>query len=136
LFSTLQQNFPNRRGDVETHRVYLLNILKIVHYFPALRDRILELCLDKLIQLDVAIKLEDAPDDDEDELVFEVEMEVPEMAEKLDVLMELMFEFIDECISTGRSQEVWITLLKLFDTKVLTTHKSKYTQFLVFYLSR
>ena len=96
----------------------------------------LQLCIDKIIQLDVMIELEDAPDDDEEELVFEVELEVPEMAEKLDVMMDIMMDFIDECISQGLAGEVWPQFLKLFDTKVLTTHKSKYTQFLIFYLSR
>jgi len=137
LIGVIQQHFPHhRRHDVETHQVYLSNILKIVQYFPSLRDRILELCVDKIIQLDVAIKLDDVPDEDDEDLVFEVEMEVPEMAEKLDEMMDLLLQFIDDCIERGIANDLWTILVKLFDSKVLTTHKSKYTQFLVFYLSR
>jgi RNA polymerase I-specific transcription initiation factor RRN3 len=62
-------------------------------------------------------------------------LENQETATKLDCLMDLMLAFL-----TTRPQQDWDdyyqSLLKAFDVIVLPTHKSKFTQFLMFYFCR
>ncbi|XP_050375654.1 uncharacterized protein LOC126792884 [Argentina anserina] len=54
-------------------------------------------------------------------------------AEKLDTLMVLTFEHLESCEAAGRLSEVFKTLLETFRNKVLTTCKSKFVQFVMFY---
>ncbi|KAM5547044.1 RNA polymerase I-specific transcription initiation factor RRN3 [Rosa sericea] len=54
-------------------------------------------------------------------------------AEKLDTLMVLTFEHLESCEAGGRLSEVFKTLLETFRNKVLTTCKSKFVQFVMFY---
>lgn len=159
LHPVLKQLFPHHlRHDAEQHRAYLQNILSIIRYSAGSREAILETCVDKFIQLDVVIKLEDMPDEEEEDedLVFEIEedklnvrskteREIPEMtmmAAKLDQLMLIMFTYIGEVWNTDSSagqttaiDDLFVLLMRQFDAKVLPTHKSKYTHFLLFYLA-
>ncbi len=58
---------------------------------------------------------------------------VDEMADKLDSMMELAFEHLNRRISAGQLRQVWDTLLASFERTILNTHRSKFTQFLLFY---
>ncbi|PNH03401.1 RNA polymerase I-specific transcription initiation factor RRN3 [Tetrabaena socialis] len=58
---------------------------------------------------------------------------VDEMANKLDSMMELAFEHLAKRIAAGDQRQVWETLLSAFERTVLNTHRSKFTQFLLFY---
>ena len=88
----------------------------------------------------MAIKLEDAPDAEEEEGdVFPIEMEQPgglidDIASKLDGMMETMFQHLQLCGRNGETTTLWTTILRIFEEKILPTQKSKYTQFLVFFL--
>ena len=50
------------------------------------------------------------------------------MADKLDALMTILFEYIDKETEKGeeRIQNLFHLLLTIFDSAILTTHKSKY----------
>ncbi|KAG2436969.1 hypothetical protein HXX76_006484 [Chlamydomonas incerta] len=58
---------------------------------------------------------------------------VDEMANKLDSMMELAFEHLGKRIAAGELRQLWDTLLSAFERSILNTHRSKFTQFLVFY---
>ncbi|KAG2498036.1 hypothetical protein HYH03_003797 [Edaphochlamys debaryana] len=58
---------------------------------------------------------------------------VDEMANKMDSMMELAFEHISRRIAAGEGRALWDTLLSAFERTILNTHRSKFTQFLVFY---
>jgi len=145
LFPILEEFFPHKREDLEKHKIYLNNVLRISDYVPVLRERLLALVVDKLLSIDVEIRLEDFIDDDED-LQFEVELETkdsfkikdPEqriMAEKLDAMMSRTFEYLKEQSEIQHvSEDTFRYLLQIFDRSILNTHKSKYTQFLLFYM--
>jgi RNA polymerase I-specific transcription initiation factor RRN3 len=141
LFDVLSKSFPHKKHDTETHRLYLFNLLQIVAYCEALKASIISLAVRNLLQVDVEIRLESFVDEDEDdEVQFTFEMgenEAPnEMATKLDVMMNLMFTFVDSFCNKGEKEkkETFALLLQIFDTFILKTHKSKYTQFLLFYI--
>ncbi|GFR40492.1 hypothetical protein Agub_g1060 [Astrephomene gubernaculifera] len=58
---------------------------------------------------------------------------VDEMANKMDSMMELAFEHLGKRIAAGELRRLWDTLLSAFERTVLNTHRSKFTQFLLFY---
>jgi len=58
-----------------------------------------------------------------------------EMAEKMDSLMELLLAHFKRRIMRGEVQNVWKSLLDAFDSIVLQTHRSKFTQYAVFYVA-
>eukprot|EP00003_Mantamonas_plastica_P033640 TRINITY_DN974_c1_g1_i8.p1 TRINITY_DN974_c1_g1~~TRINITY_DN974_c1_g1_i8.p1 ORF type:complete len:693 (-),score=289.69 TRINITY_DN974_c1_g1_i8:61-2139(-) len=238
LVQLLVSNFPHKRMDTIVQGTYLRNLLTITYYIPSIKKPILDCTIDRLIQIDVEIKLEDMPD--EDELFFETQNDfafAPEsssssslsngaqdqldldtvddndnsnsnsninedqeddndrgdwgdshlltsgdkemdiMAEKLDMMMDLMFYYIrlqckkrkrrprkstqdeeeeyeedddddeeeddnmmieensDEDLVTDKTTDQLFTILiQLFDARILTVHKCKYTQFLMYYI--
>lgn len=60
---------------------------------------------------------------------------VDEMADKMDSLMDLTFRHIQRRASAGpeAAMHVYRSLERCFDATILDTHKSKFTQFLLFY---
>lgn len=139
LYDALFSNFPLPvTQDPISYKIFSENALKIINYCPSLNQRILEVCIDKCIQMDASIKLEDAPDQD-DELIFDLDenamQETQVLAEKLDFVMDLLFEYIDKHSTTEESSlETFELILRVFDQKILTTYKSKFPQFLLFYV--
>ena len=59
---------------------------------------------------------------------------VDETADSLDSLMELTFEHLVWRCSAGQLQRSWLVLLTAFERTLLHTYRSKFTQFLVYYL--
>lgn len=85
----------------------------------------------------VEIKIEVLEEDDEDD-IFDMEMteHAADMATKLDALMDILFTFLfrESQKSISHQEQLFLMLLQLFDTFILKTHKSKYVQFLLFYM--
>ncbi|PRW34096.1 RNA polymerase I-specific transcription initiation factor RRN3-like [Chlorella sorokiniana] len=61
---------------------------------------------------------------------------VDETADKLDSMMELTFQHLERRGAAGQLGTAWDTLLGAFERSVLLTHRSKFTQFLLFYACR
>jgi len=59
-----------------------------------------------------------------------------ETAEKLDALMELVFKHLEHRCEQGQLSGAWTTLLHTFGQSILDTHRSKFTQYLLWYLCR
>lgn len=127
-------------------------------------SRILMAVVDRLIEIDVEIRWEHILHEDSSKVyVFEMEMEedeeneedpgkpgseaniqfakssdgkqsLDEVADKMDVLMELALNHLNICAYEGRLAQVYNTLMHSFQSTILNTHKSKFTQFLIFYL--
>lgn len=57
-----------------------------------------------------------------------------ESAEKLDALMGLVFEHLGRRCKAGQLQAAWNTVLHTFQRTILHTHRSKFTQYLIWYL--
>jgi hypothetical protein len=53
LWPALADAFPHRTFDADAQRMYLTNCLHVADYCPALKERIILLIVDKLIQIDV-----------------------------------------------------------------------------------
>eukprot|EP00011_Vannellida_sp_DIVA3-517-6-12_P013545 CAMPEP_0114609784 /NCGR_PEP_ID=MMETSP0168-20121206/3264_1 /TAXON_ID=95228 ORGANISM="Vannella sp., Strain DIVA3 517/6/12" /NCGR_SAMPLE_ID=MMETSP0168 /ASSEMBLY_ACC=CAM_ASM_000044 /LENGTH=580 /DNA_ID=CAMNT_0001820707 /DNA_START=33 /DNA_END=1772 /DNA_ORIENTATION=+ len=164
LFQVLVDNFPHKSASVQLHETYVTSLFTFARSFPMLQDRIMAVVIERMIHIDVEIVV-DSPqgdwssgdegdhveDDDDDEvLLFDLEeqdqgnegaesVQAPaamgEMASKLDVMMRICFQFLDECDKDAKvdSSRVFHVLLEIFDHAVLHTHKSKFVQYLVFY---
>ena len=121
----------------------------------------MELVIDRCLELDVEIVISDvgeatlnisSDNDDDTPNIFESDLNrnhnqngniqmngedatVDEMAEKLDSLMLILFEYFEESISSGASaSELFQILLQIFEASIINTHKSKFVQFLILYL--
>ncbi|CAH0521976.1 unnamed protein product [Peronospora belbahrii] len=166
LFPVLCEHFPHKRMDAITQVGYLRNILHVTSYVGGLRERVLGLVVDQLVAIDVEIKLDESEEDvftmDDflnDDLLppDDASCQVDEMAEKLDQMMLVMFEHIEQSAAlnpitsskmaattkdsySGKNVDVrqaalvFKDLLKVFEHSILNTHRSKYPQFLLFYV--
>eukprot|EP00232_Nephroselmis_pyriformis_P026413 CAMPEP_0182870090 /NCGR_PEP_ID=MMETSP0034_2-20130328/10311_1 /TAXON_ID=156128 /ORGANISM="Nephroselmis pyriformis, Strain CCMP717" /LENGTH=527 /DNA_ID=CAMNT_0025002577 /DNA_START=170 /DNA_END=1750 /DNA_ORIENTATION=+ len=60
---------------------------------------------------------------------------VDETADKLDSMMELTFQFLEHKCAGGGSRRVFDALLQSFERTLLHTHRSKFTQYLLFFVA-
>lgn len=161
LIPVLSENFPYMKKPTIFQASYVKNLLQITKYLPDLRSKILELVIDNLITIDVEIpkhELEhnEAAIEEEDHTQFEVDMDAAnivveasasldedncmenEMADKLDILMEILFKYICEVThingehSIDASAEMFNELLLVFENVILPTHASCHVQFVMF----
>lgn len=155
LFPIICEHFPHKRLDAPFQVAYLKNVLKLSTYVPGLQERIFGLIVDQLVAVDVEIKLDDKEEDIftmddflDDELLPADSSKVDEMADKLDQMMVIMFAHIEQIVGASgldggaselnvqKAASVFKFLLKVFEHSILNTHRSKYPQFLLFYVCR
>jgi len=76
-------------------------------------------------------------DNDEDGFLFdeltEEDSNVKGMVEKLDGMLNILFDYISK-LNTEERDELFEILMEIFQKTILPTHNSRYTQFLIFYL--
>lgn len=143
---------------------YYKQCLAVLRYLPSIQGHVLELIVDKCIEIDVEIKIKDGGEavidhnkDDDDDAIFDLEVDtakdaatttatgaelpvdtqVDEMADKLDSLMLLVFRFIESRASSfGRDSilALYGIFIGVFESSILITHKSKFVQFLILYV--
>jgi RNA polymerase I-specific transcription initiation factor RRN3 len=146
LFECMYHHFPHKRLETSFQLSYLNNILQLTNYAPGLQERVLGLIVEKLVAIDVEIKLDDSEegvftmDDFLDDAccVDPTQDMVDENADKLDHMMLTVFEYLDTAIQTSEAQNkiLFTALLKSFDESIINTHRSKYPQFLLFYICK
>ncbi|KAI2492782.1 RNA polymerase I specific transcription initiation factor RRN3 [Fragilaria crotonensis] len=139
-------------------------------YAPTLEPQMLELLIDKALEIDVEIRIKDGGNveiDEEkivsqidDEAIFELELDgdvpqkatavnteaphqdnlldrtIDEMAEKLDSIMVLLFRYVESRVENDPQalSKLFHILVPVFESTILTTHRSKFVQFILFYL--
>jgi len=196
LFEALKAAFPHRRQGVGMHRAYTRRLLRLAQALPALEDRLLSIVVDRMVEIDVEISIHDVDEDqnrEHDAAVAvsqehsgpaESQVHIETLADKLDVMIELVFQYLDEKCSADaglagvgcaepvhplspsavpsenessssassknqeaparsgndlvsrRRQHALGLMLAIFERSVLPTYKSRFTQFVVFYLCR
>ena len=62
--------------------------------------------------------------------------ELPEVADTLDSLMELTFQHLAQRCAAGQLRPAWTALLGAVDRALLATRRSKYTQFLLWFVAQ
>ncbi|PSS36602.1 RNA polymerase I-specific transcription initiation factor like [Actinidia chinensis var. chinensis] len=162
LLPIILQKMPNVYSKEPMIVIYVENMLRLESgaMGELVGSMILCAVVDRLIDLDVEIEWEDILQDDFSKGIFEMELEDVEetldddeqegdelpressswrrfrgnvVAEKLDSLLVLMFEHLRSCNDVGRLSNVFETLLQSFKQTVMKAHKSKFSQFVMFY---
>ena len=159
LFPILESHFPFIKDSSHEHSLYVSHLLIVCQYLPIQQSKLLELIIMKCIEIDVEIHIEDSgevkikktADFEEPNLLFEDHdhaafstsgnlNEVSEMADKLDNMMVLLIQFIDgklaEEVTNGAIRDrLFMQLLRIFEDHILMVHRSKFVQFLMFYMA-
>lgn len=130
---------------------YIHNLLWILEYYPNFKSDLLELILQKIVNIDINIsraEIEESElaDEEMDDCLFEMEkfanprpvdentMRNP-VAETLDLCMEKLMDYFYRKFQEDLNfKATWETLLSLFETIVLPTHNTQHVQFLYFFI--
>ncbi|KAJ7386292.1 DNA independent RNA polymerase I transcription factor [Desmophyllum pertusum] len=164
LIPVLSENFPYMKKPTIFQESYVKNLLQITKYLPNLRSKILELVIDNLTKIDVEIPKHELEhneatiEEEEDHTQFEVDMDAAnitveatasheeencmknEMADKLDILMTILFKHILEVThmngehNVDAGTELFNELLVVFENVILPTHALCHVQFVMFQL--
>lgn len=154
IMTLLSTNFPFRTRPRHILDSYVKNMFQVLVYIPSLEHQVLEMIVDKALEMDVEIKIDQEGEAsverniDNDDTIFELDVDTPvkpsvsnmetipvdQMADKLDSLMLLLLEYISTNIPTSADKATILfrTILPVFESNILTTHKSKFVQFLLF----
>mmetsp|Transcript_10897 Transcript_10897/g.21974 ORF Transcript_10897/g.21974 Transcript_10897/m.21974 type:complete len:823 (+) Transcript_10897:176-2644(+) len=156
VYPIIASKFPFWLRDKESLVWYTKQSFKVLDYLPSIRQRLFELLIDKCVEIDVNIFIKDngnvildeteqlsANDDVEegsyadtnpnkDKAQFKTSVDV--LSDKLDALLEVLFDQIQsECnIGVSSTQQIYHELVQIFESTILTTHKSKFVQFCIF----
>lgn len=173
IFPLIASNFPFKLAPLAKQACYVKQCFTVLNYAPTIRQNILELCIDKCLEIDVEIriaqdgkvKLEEADageiEDPLKEGIFTMDEEtetqeknieqekierieskvqskgvdqVDELAEKLDTLMYLTFQNLASASEIKSPKDLYKMIITTFDSVILTTHKSKFVQFVILFL--
>lgn len=128
-----------------------------------IQKQMLMAVVDRLIEIDVEIRWEDIVREEDSNKVFVFDMELDEtseenetgsidptgrfsnldgerkqtlgaVADKMDILMDMTLQHLQVCADEGRNGQVFDVLMKSFQSTILDTYKSKFTQFLIFHV--
>ncbi|KAK7938578.1 hypothetical protein WMY93_001904 [Mugilogobius chulae] len=157
LTPILQEKFPFIQKSPRTLECYVHNLLRVTVYVPSVRRDVLEIIVDKMLQLDVSASRTDIEEAEEsavhqhkDEALFDMDEDLPAppsscimahpVADRLDTLMAVLLAFIkDVCHVNGalqldQTKELYRDLLWVFDKVILPTHACSHVQYSLFYL--
>lgn len=156
LYPIIASKFPFWLRDKDILVWYTNQSFKVLDYLPLIRRRIFGLLIDKCVEIDVNIIVMDNGDVTIDEMErknvnfngeckstgdsvskdrkSKLTTSVDVLSEKLDVLLELIFQQIERGCKNGVSstREIYHELFQIFESTILTTHKSKFVQFCIF----
>jgi RNA polymerase I-specific transcription initiation factor RRN3 len=163
FFSLVASKFPHIKWEQTQLTHYCIQSFKVLEYLPSMRKQLLEIVIDKCLEIDVNIKInengevsidegenhegggeggddntsttKEGPTTDEStEQSSKKDDIVDGFSDKLDSLLKLLLEEIRKASKDGVSaREMYYELLPVFESTILTTHKAKYVQFCMFY---
>jgi len=159
----LSKLFPFKLATRKVIIWYVKQLITMLDYVPTILGDVLQICIEKCLIMDVEIKIHDGggvsieEDSDDENHIFEMdvsdenrhkkavqneedderkpEVRVDEMADKLDSVMLLLFEYLQSNFALpGQITRIYELIYPIFNTYIATTHKSKFVQFLLFYI--
>mmetsp|Transcript_18334 Transcript_18334/g.42249 ORF Transcript_18334/g.42249 Transcript_18334/m.42249 type:complete len:777 (+) Transcript_18334:92-2422(+) len=154
LYSIIQSKFPFWLRDKEILVWYANQSFKVLDYLPFIRRRIFGLLIDKCVEIDVNIFIKDngdvtidttvnAPDDKDGKVTTDLNLmedksksttSVDILSDKLDALLDRILQQIKYDCGKGISstRDTYHELFEVFESTILTTHKSKFVQYCIF----
>ncbi len=153
LIKQLDQYYPYMIKETPVQEAYIRNLLQIAESFTDLRLQILEICVQKLLKIDVNCRREqileyelmhaesanNSASQVEEAHKQELSMK-HHLADRLDVMMLALFDYINtNCFRDGvldwdTTKLIYKDLLSIFDKYILVTYGSNHVQFLLFYI--
>lgn len=159
LFPIIAARFPFWKADKQVLKWYCIQSFHILDYLPAIRKDLLELVIDKCLEIDVNIKIDEngevsieKEDTEKDEIgqseanqqiLLQDETvgggrggeEVDILSDTLDSLLALLFRTLQKASLDGQGvRELYYEVLPVFESTIITTHKSKFVQYCMFLL--
>jgi len=158
LFPIVSSCFPFKLIPLQKQIHYVKQCFLLLQYVPTLQQQLFELVIDKCLEMDVEIRIgndgvvkleeknnnnendlentadKDGPDDNDSKKKNDNKQRIEEMAEKLDSLMLLLFQHLQSNNKQMPTQQLYKMILPAFDSIILTTHRSKYVQFVILFL--
>jgi RNA polymerase I-specific transcription initiation factor RRN3 len=155
LFPIMAASVPFRSKPVDQLKWFYRHCLEVVRYVPAMEAQVLEFLIEKSLEMDVEIKIDEGGEAeiDTDYSFFQLDMDsdahslrrrqlnevnvkesiVNDMAEKLDSLMFLLLEYVEQSCAGNADliREKYRILAQFFESSIIITHKSKFVQFLI-----
>jgi RNA polymerase I-specific transcription initiation factor RRN3 len=160
LYPIISANAPFRTRSKEELCWYYRQCLYVLEYIPGMEGQVIDMLVDKCLEMDVEIKIVDngeAMIDDDDNAFSDVEdmfqmdldedkkqkkqqtklqtdgVSVDEMADKLDELILLCFEHVEARVrqTPSAAYGLYQFITRAFESSILITHKSKFVQFIV-----
>lgn len=149
LFPIMSTRFPFYHWDRDILVWYTKQCFRVLEYLPSIGQRVLELLIDKSLEIDVNIFIKDngdavideeeatakevADDDGDERMENQSDKKVESvdiLSDKLDALLGLLFDHIKaRCVGgASNAQLAFSELLPIFESSILTTHKSKVCQ--------
>ena len=144
---------------MEMHTAYLQNLLRFLGYVSILQEPILKLVIENILQMDLEIQVEleeleeanaqesarfdsegnQSDPESESDVESVILVNISEMAMKLDSLMSMVMDYIASAQRLFRDSpdelsEFLHPFLNIFESSLLSTHRSRYTQFIWFYI--
>ncbi|PWW76420.1 RNA polymerase I-specific transcription initiation factor RRN3 [Tuber magnatum] len=156
LFPALISEFPHKSESKKAHVTYVSNLLRVIEYAPSLRNKLLTFVTDRVIKIDTEIQvdLDDLEDEQGEELEAEITgtdiegnedavTNIKDTVDKLDAMLDILFSYYSKSFPnksvespTQESIENFGLIMKLFNSIILPTYRSRYTQFLVFWAAQ
>lgn len=143
IVKIIEQSYPYMTKETPVQYAFIHNVLRLAGQFPELRLMLLEICIQKMLKLDVNSTREQIIDADveADDETANSSMKHP-LADRLDVKMACLFEFVKtNCTDPATNEFNWDKcksiykdLLYTFDKYVLFTYGSSHVQFIMFYV--
>ncbi|KAH3861210.1 hypothetical protein DPMN_024137, partial [Dreissena polymorpha] len=147
LLPLLGEMSPYQGKPTYVQECHMRNLLHITTYLPSLRQPIMEQIIHKMICYDVQAPrsklVESYTDESEEGSIFKMEElgSCQEAADKLDVMMVLLFEYVksvcfkNEELQWEATKQFYREMLYLFERIILPTYACSHVQFLMFYLT-
>uniref|UniRef100_A0A7S2JXY6 RNA polymerase I-specific transcription initiation factor RRN3 n=1 Tax=Leptocylindrus danicus TaxID=163516 RepID=A0A7S2JXY6_9STRA len=144
LFPLVSRNFPHITNPPQLVKNYSVVAMQMWQYGDFIREDLVLLMLNKALEMDVEIRIEDNGDvilddskkdtegDEENEVVEKQTKKsktVSDVAHKLDVNMKLIFSFLDK-----QERSFYDLYMPQFIPTLLDVYKSKFVQFSFWYL--
>jgi RNA polymerase I-specific transcription initiation factor RRN3 len=159
IFAVMAASAPYRNKPEPELSWFYQQCVYVLEYVPGIEGHVLEMLVDKCLEMDVEIKIKDGGEviidqEDDDDMtgdVFQLDLDdddnkpkpkpkldstVDEMADKLDSLMLLIMEYVERRINSNlfNAYNLYYVLSRAFESSILITHKSKFVQFLLLHL--
>ena len=126
------------------HTNFVMNLLRMTEYFPNERLSILNLVVDRLVQLDANLPIgedlyeddDDVDRSDEDDASNDSTIKSPRKSrdqicrDNLDQGMKVMFEYI----KTHLDESLYQDMLKVFEANIMPSYSTAHVQYLMFYI--